>query len=203
MTAVVAASMTFRKKLVFAVIVGYAVLMTGAFLLVCHVPSVEDAYPNVRSGLFTGFMTAGSFLLSAYAFLVLRLKESIYDSSFHHTRVIAARRQIRENNAANPEKKPTPMPRYYEELRSFSFALWLAVTLAFVASVSQFTFGMVKQSWSTALAVGLAFGALLPLSIAVWLASTNVQAWIRTMEAEKEKQLTLEDEEDTLQHKAD
>jgi len=52
---------------------------------------VPDYYAkNIRGSLFTGFLTVGSFLLSLKAFIVVKLKENIFDSDIYKKKIARA-----------------------------------------------------------------------------------------------------------------
>src|SRR5262245_31540304 len=48
---------------------------------------------NLRGSLFTGFLTLSGFLLSAKTFIVVKMKESLYEQDFYTRRLEMHRKQ--------------------------------------------------------------------------------------------------------------
>jgi len=106
---------------------------------------VEFYQKNMRASMFTGFLTAGSFLLSLKTGIVIKIKESVYDKESYQERV---------SKAIDLGSNVT----FYGPLKRLSRVLSAAVFTALIASLSQLTIGL-RMEWQ-AMATCLAIAAL-------------------------------------------
>ena len=88
---------------------------------------------NIRSSLFSGFLTVGSFLLSLKAFIVVKLKENIFDTYIY-------KEKLKERKKLNSKLT------LYGPVKRLSSLLFLTISSALTASVSQLSIGLI-QSW--------------------------------------------------------
>ena len=81
---------------------------------------------NLRTGLFTGFLTISSFLLAMTTFVIMNLKAQYYDLPAYTKRV----KKRRETGCKRT---------YYRPLQNLGAALLVSICLTLTASLSQFT----------------------------------------------------------------
>lgn len=87
---------------------------------------------HVRTALFTGLLTVGSFLLSMKVFIVVKFKETVFDTEWYKKRFLDRR-------------KIDPDIKRYAQLRNLSRVLFLAISSAIVGSLSQITIGLIPH----------------------------------------------------------
>lgn len=132
-------------------------------------------YPEkLQTPLFSGFLTLGSFLLSLKTFILLRLKQDVYDSP-HYAQ------HIRESRAFEPD-----LP-YYGGLRQLSELLVASVICALTTSVFQLTLGFWRRVYPMAVCAGMAAFTLVLVFFCWWQIKENLKLWLAHAEKEKAK----------------
>lgn len=113
---------------------------------------------KMRASLFTGFFTLSGFLLSAKTFIILNLKKEMFSTKTYLKRV-KEQRALAEGGTI----------KVYRPLRNIGHVLLVNVALCLLASILQFTLGLVgsKASVAVCLAVASAAGAMLVFSLVV------------------------------------
>lgn len=119
---------------------------------------------NIRASLFSGFLTLGGFLLSLKTFIVVKLKESVYDNPHYKERF-------------NARKKLDSSLEIYAPLRRLSDFLFWTILVAIVAAAGQFTLGLSLSFYAMLAAVGLALMALFMLICALLLVKQCLKDW--------------------------
>ncbi|QIL71684.1 hypothetical protein G7048_15765 [Diaphorobacter sp. HDW4B] len=87
---------------------------------------------NVRASLFTGLLTVGSFLLSMKVFIVVKFKETVFDTEWYKKRL-------------EDRRKIDPQIEHYAPVRNLSRVLFMAIASAIVGSLSQVTIGLIPH----------------------------------------------------------
>lgn len=87
---------------------------------------------NIRAPLFTGLLTVGSFLLSLKVFIVVKFKETVFDTDWYKRRL-------------DDRRKIDPSVSHYGPVRNLSGVLFTAIASAIVGSVSQVTVGLIPH----------------------------------------------------------
>lgn len=121
-------------------------------------PTWDFYAKNLRTGLFTGFLTISSFLLAMTTFVVMNLKAQYYDLEAYAERV----KKRREVGCKRP---------YYRPLQNLGAALLASMCLTLAASLSQYTIGLYPSIWSVVVCAtlsGLAFVALAFCLYQIW-----------------------------------
>lgn len=129
-------------------------------------------YAKVQMPFFTGFLTTSSFLLSLKTFILLRLKQNIYDTKSYE-------KTVRDMQALRPSLA------YYGPLSRLSDALVFAVLLTLTCSLSQVTLGFVPGVYTAAICFSLAAAALAVVLLCWWYIRQNLKFWFETIEKEK------------------
>jgi len=129
-----------------------------------------EAYPRLQGSIFTGLLTVASFLLSLKAFILIRMRHDVLDTTTYQNHVKAITGGSLDN--------------LYLPLRNLSTLLIWTVASSLAGSASQLTLAFLWKPYGTYLAAGLASGAIF-LVVACWLGlSKNVRAWIEAVERE-------------------
>lgn len=87
---------------------------------------------QLRGNLFAGFLSVGGFLMALKTFIVIKLKENVYDNEFYNKRFEKLRRL-------------QPSLKLYSPLENISNLLFWATLSAIVAAFAQFTFGLFEN----------------------------------------------------------
>lgn len=154
-------------------------LGVSAFANIFHGNLVLEYTTGLRTPLFTAFVTMGSFLLTLKTFILLRLKEGMYDKEFYKTAYL--------NNRSLASKDS-----YYGPLQRLGQALIVNVAMCYISSILQLTLGLLKYDWGIVICLG--FGATtLGLIFFCWYqVSQNLQQWFNYIETEKQDELNKE-----------
>ncbi len=108
--------------------------------------AVADIYydRNLHTSLFTGFLALGGFLFTVKTFIVVKMKEEVYDTELYGEMVQRERRK-------NPEFS------HYGPLARLSVLLYWVIILALATAFLQVTLGLWKHSFAVVICLGAAF----------------------------------------------
>ena len=139
----------------------------------------EDAFflmyaKDMRTGMFSGFLTIGGFLYSAHAFIVIHMKKEVYETPEH-------RQKIRDGRRA---KQTMP---FYGTLKNLSRLLIASTVSALVTSTSQFTIGLYHSNLAAIVCVSLSAVTMLLLALSIVVMVINFRAWFMLLESHAEK----------------
>ncbi|WP_291933823.1 hypothetical protein [Limnohabitans sp.] len=124
---------------------------------------------NLRASLFAGFLTMGGFLLSLKTGIVIKIKESVYDSPEYVN-------LVNQNSAHNES-----ITRY-GPLRRLSRVLSVSVIFCLLTSILQFTLGLVSAWWASAICLAVATFAMGLLIASFVLIQVNLAQWFDFLE---------------------
>lgn len=127
---------------------------------------------NLRSSFFAGFLTLGGFLFSAKTFIVVKMKEGVYDTRAYAEHVVA-QRQLGSK------------AQYYGPLRNLTRLLFWSILLAMLTAVSQLTIGLIKHAAPVLVCIILAGVTISLLIASLFLIHSNLKSWFDQMEKAK------------------
>jgi hypothetical protein len=131
------------------------------------------AYNNgIRSSMFGGLLSVGGFLLSLKTFIVIKLKESVYDTKSYQ--------DIVEKN-----RKLNPAIKHYQPLQNLSDFLFWAVLSAIVASVIQLTIGLSSNYYMILFAIFSSIFAVNILIITLLLIKFSLNQYFSFINSDK------------------
>lgn len=176
-------------------------ISTGQILIIClegaaiftiliyhSTPKLNELHEfystHIRASLFTGFLTMGSFLLSLKTFIVVKLKENIFDST-------AYKEKIKEYRKTNPKLT------LYGPIKNLSNLLFLSIASSIFASTAQLTIGLIKYWATTLFCLFLAATSIFLLIGTLLVIRTVLSLWLDTLEEENNKYLKSETSNDT------
>ena len=116
---------------------------------------------NLRGNLFAGFLTVGGFLLSLKTFILIKLKESVYD----HTEYRATFEQMKELDSSL---------EIYAPLQKLSGFLFYSVLSSILAAIAQLTLGLVGSFWTSLIALFLSVFAIVVLLVSLFLIKSSL-----------------------------
>ncbi|WP_439623387.1 hypothetical protein [Gemmata sp.] len=128
---------------------------------------------NLRAGMFTGFLTMSSFLLTMTTFIIMNLKAQYYDQTRYADRV-KKRRQVGCKRS------------YYRPLQNLGIALIASIALSLLTSIAQFTVGLYPSFWSVVVCGTLALLAVGALVVSLIQIGFNMSALFQAWNEEKD-----------------
>lgn len=128
---------------------------------------------GLRTPLFTGCLTLGTFLLTLQATILMRIKE-IYDTADYKAQWEVYQDQRRQEKLAGTG--------YYDPLRNLGLALLANVLLALVTAILQVTLGFVNAPWAVAVCLGFGATTLGLLLVVWWQIAANLIRWFSEIE---------------------
>jgi hypothetical protein len=124
---------------------------------------------NIRNSLFTGFLTMGSFLLSLKAFIVVKLKENVYDSA-------AYKGKLKEFQLLNPKLT------LYGPLKRLSLMIFLSIVSAITASVLQLSLGLISHWVASVICIFSAVFSISMLVSSLLIIKKTLDDWLDYLE---------------------
>lgn len=159
-----------NKMIIASILAALAALGAVIFFTPDSARAIQFYDEKIRSILFSGLLTVGSFLLSLKVFIVVKFKENVFDSESYKNK-LAERRKINPNLS------------HYGPVRNLSKVLFIAITSSLCASASQVTIGLIPEWWALLICVGLAAFAGVMLLQVLLLIRTILKDWLDHMEA--------------------
>lgn len=139
---------------------------------------------HLRTSLFTGFLTASAFLLSLKTFIIVRMKDSVYDTQSYKDEFKEKYRDFRELYEKKQLVPKLTLPEYPTKrglllpLQHLSDTLFFSVLACLFASVSQITIGLLPYFSAFAFSIVLVSVALFSLALSLWKIKQNIDSWI-------------------------
>lgn len=161
-----------------------AIWTTGAFIalaLSLFILLPEDAViiasysARLQVPLFTGFLTLSGFLLSLKTFILIKLKEDLYDLPQY-------KRRLNERRLANPNVKLT----LYGPLSRLGSFLIYSVACALGTALAQLTIGFIPGKLPVAICLSLAGITTGLVGVAWWQIRGSLQNWFELLEEQPE-----------------
>jgi len=118
----------------------------------------------MRTPLFTGFLTLGGFLLSLKTFILVKLKEDLYDLPSYKKRVLE-------------RKKLNPNLTLYGPLTRLGTFLIYCVLLSLITAVLQFSFGFLESDFAASICLALSVTTISVIFIAWWQIRVSINEW--------------------------
>lgn len=145
-----------------------AIFAAMVWFLGKDIQSLVDGYQsNLRGNFFTGFLTIGSFLLSLKTFIVVKLKEGVYDSESYR-KLFAERTGGREN------------VDIYEPLRNISSLLFGTILSAIITAILHVTLGLISHWVAVIICIFSVVFSIVLLLISLVLIRINIASWLNS-----------------------
>jgi len=125
---------------------------------------------NIRGHLFTGFLALGGFLLSLKTFIIVTMKENVYDDE-----------KYIENWKA--QRKLSPNIKLYAPLKQLSDFLYYAIFASILAAVLQMSLGLYEHWFASAVSVWSAVYATILLVWCLVLIKRNLDTWFSYLDS--------------------
>lgn len=140
---------------------------------------------KLQMPLFTGFLTLGGFLLSLKTFILIKLKEGLYDNKYYV-------KLVKEKRIVNPEYS------FFGPLTRLGKFLVFSVICALGTSFYQITLGWINHKLIAVAGLSLALTTAIMVVVAWWYIRCNLNRWFELLETEnveKEKEEKAKSEE--------
>ncbi len=129
---------------------------------------------NLRSILFSGLLTVGAFLFAVKTFIVVKIKEEIFDAPFYKDRID----QFRKRN-------PGKHVEHYGPLRRLTTVLFYASVTAIASAIVQLSLGLFKTPLASVVCLLAAFVSIALLIASLILVKINLNVWMQEIERQK------------------
>lgn len=141
-----------------------------SMLIIYNVVNTFDDIPdfyakNIRGSFFTGFLTVGSFLLSLKTFIVVKLKENVFDTDIYKER-------LRKHRAHNPKIT------LYGPIKRLSGLIFFSICSSIATSVSQLTIGLVQHWAATLFCIAMASFSITMLIATLLTIKGTLDTWL-------------------------
>ncbi|MHC1744851.1 MAG: hypothetical protein AB9873_17735 [Syntrophobacteraceae bacterium] len=132
---------------------------------------------KMQTPIFSGFLTIGGFLLSLKTFILIKLKEGLYDNQVYRERLMKL-------SHLNPNQKLS----FYGPLSRLGQFLVYCVLGALLTSVFQFTIGFIRNDIAAAFCISFASGTLSLVILAWWELRGNLKEWFDILEEQAHRE---------------
>lgn len=140
---------------------------------VCDDKVIKFYQDQLRSAMFGGFLTVAGFLFSLKTFIIVKMKEDVYDAP-------------RYKKMINRRKKLNPNITQYGGLRNFAALLFWSVLLSFLAAISHFTIGLVPHLWAVQVAAWISIWTMFVFLASLIILQNNLRSWFEHLEEEQD-----------------
>lgn len=173
-----------RRRALILLIASLAIVATGygiAIFITCDPINTQNTFcpnieklagyyeKNIRGHLFAGFLALGGFLLSLKTFIVVNMKENVYDNDKYQD-------NWKKQAKLNPEIK------LYSPLKELSDLLFYAILAAIISAIFQMTIGLYSHWLASLICLGSAVYAIALLISSLVLIKQNLDTWFSYLE---------------------
>ena len=129
---------------------------------------------NLRGNLFAGFLTVGGFLFSLKTFIVIKMKENVYDHRKYKDRVEEHRKHNKDIT-------------FYGPLRRLSGLLFVSVLSSIFSAVMQLTVGLIDKWYAALACIWSSVIAITLLTVSIFVIKNNLDQWFEFLEDSQTK----------------
>jgi len=123
---------------------------------------------NLRGHLFAAFLALGGFLLSLKTFIVVTMKENVYDTDKY-------KKNFEDKVKINPDLK------LYKPLQELSDFLFYAILASIVSALLQMTLGLYPHWIPALIAITSSVFAMVLLLNCLFLIKRNLDSWFDSL----------------------
>lgn len=161
-----------RIKFLLSILTGSIVIACIYWLVPNHKLLSEFYGENIRGSLFTGFLTLGGFLLSLKTFIIVKMKENVYDDKKYI-------------ETFNHQKKLDNSLLLYAPLKNLSHLLFWAILSCIITSVLQFSLGLIEHWVAILTCIFMATFSITLLILSLIEIKNNLDRWFIFIEESK------------------
>lgn len=126
-------------------------------------------FDKIRPYLFTGFLTIGGFLLSLKIFILISLKEKLYDSE-GYKKIYFAKKALRNDIV------------FYGSLINLGNLLVLCVGLSLITAFLQISLGLFQKDITSIVCMSFAYATLVLIFFALVQIRGSLKIWFNYLE---------------------
>lgn len=132
---------------------------------------LSDIYSKFQTALFTGFLTIGGFLLSLKTFILVKMREDLYDSDSYKKRF-------------EQKKNLDSSLKLYSPLRRLGDYLVYCVICALLTAFMQISIGFINHGLAAAVCIAAALFTMCLVIFAWWQIKLILNDWFDILETE-------------------
>lgn len=168
-------------SLILVSIIAYFHLKHGLSITLEKDTSFFNYYESkIRGYLFSGFISVGSFLLSLHTFVIVNLKDKLFDSDAYKSNYV----DFKSQQVKDFTSDMINVSEYYAPLNILSVFLNVSIWLSLVTAVMQFTLGFYDNTYTALFCMYMALLTVLFLLNCLVLIRCNIKVWL-TLEHKK------------------
>ena len=145
----------------------FAFLISVVLCLVEEYLGLKNLYEKIQGGLFSSFLTMGSFTLSLTAFFLGSLKEKLFDSD-KYIKKIQALTELQCGSSC----------RRYDQLINISKLFIFCIMMCFLTSLSQITLGLIKKTFFISICLAMAISTILLALYILYNVWKTIEIWL-------------------------
>lgn len=127
---------------------------------------------SLRGNLFSGFLALGGFIFSLKAFILVTMKQNVYDSKIYEDKWLGL-------------NKDGSGKEYFLPLKELNSVLYMTVLLSILCSILNITIGLLPVIFVVYVCIFTAFFATIYLVLSLWLIKGNLDTWFEYLGEEK------------------
>lgn len=151
----------------------YSVVCSATSWLFSNSEFMKFYQDELRSDFFNGFLSLAGFMLAAKTFIVIQMKQEVYDKPEYQQRYEERKRLTGDSSATK-----------YGPLKNMSNALFWIVTSSVIAAISQVTIGLIPWNIAGIICVTAILFAIISLIYGLILMKQNLDGWFDTLTEE-------------------
>lgn len=131
---------------------------------------------EIRGSLFSGFLSAGGFLLALKTFILIKMKQEVYDTDLYG------------KNFENARKRNQTTDERYGPLKRLGQYLFLSIMSAFTTAALQLTVGLLGCRLTATVCLTVAMFTTILLVVCLLSVKSNLNEWFRLLDQAQSKQ---------------
>jgi len=137
--------------------------------------SIINLFPIYRDGfrslLFSGFLTVGSFLFAVQAFIIIRLKESIFDQDWYQ-----------EEHIQDVIFHDACIDDYLIQLKNLTSLLFLSILFSVLTALMHLSIGLYPNFIASLLCISLSFFSFSLILFTLIQIKGNFDSWLKALD---------------------
>lgn len=133
---------------------------------------IEFYGESLRGNLFSGFLALGGFIFSLKAFILVTMKQNVYDSKIYEDKWL----ELNEGGSG---------AAYFLPLKELNSVLYMTVLLSIFCAMLNITIGLLPIIWVVYICIFSAFYATGYLILSLWLIKGNLDTWFEYLGQKK------------------
>lgn len=170
------------RNVIIGVLIGVVVYIACVFLSIkingCLAVVVKSYHDYMRGYFFSAFLGISSFLLSLLTFVVINLKEKMFDSDDYKA-------MYRDFNGMG-EKDDIVKKEIYKPLVVITTMLVISIASCIITALSQFTLGLSDNPWVLVIPTSAPFFAIAFMSLSLMQMTQLIYQWLCSEDVMKE-----------------